>query len=333
MNLKKAMIVETIIIILLLMFIGSQMSKNAWAGKQQEKYKFISPRISKGVLEPKSYLIFNFKPLELDIRNYIAEQKKEDPAQEIGVYVENMRDGASFGILANEGFEPASLNKLPIAIIIMKNIEQGKFTLATKLPITDDDRDTRTGVLYKTTLQEMAIQDLIELMLVESDNTAFRVLARQVTLQDLRDISRYLDYYNETVDTEYPIQNDYAVTPRSTSHLFLSLYLSTILQPEHSEYLLSLLAHTTFDINKEAHIPPEVVVAQKYGSYYVGTEQFFHSCGIMYLDETRIFYCVMTKDIEKDKATEIIGGIVHRIYTYTVQTRDELQKDNPLSEE
>jgi beta-lactamase class A len=330
-RLKGVVILETVIILVLSSFLiwthfinptGSATQQVAYCDKYmyEDKSCLLSPKIYTGILPAESYLIFNFKSLQQDVQNYLVNNNLNSS---VSVYILNMRNDVSFGINANEGFEPASLNKLPIAIIILKKVEKGELTLDTYLPINDIDRDDKSGNLYNTPLDKMKIKDLLYYMLSESDNTAFRVLEEQITFDDLQGLSSYLNYY--TKDIDYTITNHvYEITPKSTANLFLSLYLSTDLKPENSELILSSLTNTAsdeFNVKKVSNLPINVTVADKYGSYYSNDKSFFHDCGIMYIEDSRMFYCVMTKNLDEEIASNTIGAIVNKVYNYVIEKR------------
>jgi hypothetical protein len=88
------------------------------------------------------------------------------------------------------------------------------------------------------------------------------------------------------------------------------------------------LTNTAFDIKKYAQLPDDVTVAQKYGSYHNNGLDYFHSCGIMYIKESRIFYCVMTRKLDREKASEVVGTIVNKLYNYVTKTRNKLDKSS-----
>lgn len=309
-NLKSVILFETIVIIALVVTL-------IWMyPKTQQEYlhskgevRLLSPRVYANILPPESYLILNWNPLRDFINDYITSQELN-----VSVYVLNMRDSASFGINVDEGFEPASLNKLPIAMIILKKVEEGKLSLDTKLPIYDKDKDSKSGTLYAEPVNELSVKDLLYRMLSESDNTAAMVLAEQITTQDIQSLSSYLDYYDK--DTGYTYNTP--LTPRSVSHIFSSLYLSTTLKSEHSEMILSFLTNTpSFDIKKYANLPEDIIVAHKYG---IG-ENCFNDCGILYIQDSRIFYCVMDNNQDQTHAAGVIGTIVNSIYRYVVEAK------------
>lgn len=313
-KLKLIIIFETILIIILIILL--YLTPSIIQPEQLEK-KLLSSKIYTGLLPSENYLILNFKPLEKDIQEYINNQKLN-----ISVFVLNMRDGASFGIDEDYSFEPASLNKLPIAMIILKKIEEGKLSLDTILQIQDKDRDPLSGTLYNESINELSVRDLLYYMLAKSDNAAFKVLGKYVSIEDLQYLSTYINYYNN--DINYTINhppNIYKITPKATGNLFLSLYFSTILKPEHSEMILSYLTNTTFNIKEYAKLPSDIIVAQKHGSYFYENKNYFHSCGILYIKDSRIFYCIMSRDLYREEAYKTVGEIVNKIYNYVVEAK------------
>lgn len=321
---KWLAISEFIAILLLLSFIviNNTVVIDKTPQSHEPKISLLSLRVYSGLLEPKSLLIVNFNPLKEAMADYFTKNNIT-----ASVYVVNLRDGASFGIDERKGFWPASLNKVPLAMMIMRKIEKKELSFDTMLEVRDSDRTNNFGDLYKTKEKQLSLRFVLEKMLKESDNTAFRILLRQLNKEDMSFFLNYLGYH--TTDVELHQQNtseDIAelVTPRSMYNVFSSLYLSTLLNPQDSEYILSLLTKTVFDINKIAGLPDNVVVAQKFGSEYTGDKKYFHSCGIMYINDGRIFYCIMTKDLETEKAIKTIGYAVNMIHKYFVDVRMEL---------
>ena len=104
--------------------------------------------------------------------------------------------------------------------------------------------------------------------------------------------------------------------------------MSTLLEPHNSEYILQKLVNSSFDIHGLAGIPYDVRIAHKFGTYYGEDEEYFHNCGIMYIEDARFFYCVMTKDVTTEEAETIIGSIVHGVYTYVTETRLTLNNES-----
>ena len=84
------------------------------------------------------------------------------------------------------------------------------------------------------------------------------------------------------------------------------------------------MTDTVFYVKKVANIPDNVKVVHKFGEYYNNNNKFFNDCGIIYISQSRIFYCVMIKNVDEEKSVEIIGFIVNQIYNYVNDTRAKL---------
>ncbi|HLC62663.1 MAG TPA: serine hydrolase [Candidatus Nanoarchaeia archaeon] len=315
-RLKWVVAVQVIIILVLLAVTANYYLEENKIEKARNG-GLLSQRIYSGILEPKSFLIVSFAPLKEKINAHIQKNNLN-----VSVYVENFRNGAYMGINERTGFFPASLIKLPIAILIAKKIENGELRFDTMLSIYDSDRTSSFGELYKIKENQLPVGVLLEKMLKESDNTAYRILLRQV---DAGDFQLILDYYGIDVNADFEegetAERPNLLSPKAMSTLFSSLYFSTVLEPENSERLLSLLSDSAFDVKKAANIPNDVAIAHKFGeTYYVGY-RYFHDCGIMYIGETRIFYCIMTEDLNEKQATEAISFIVNETYHYVKETK------------
>ncbi|MBI5391545.1 serine hydrolase [Candidatus Woesearchaeota archaeon] len=272
---------------------------------QEKTGFFLSPRITSGLLEEKSYLIMNFEPLRLELQEYIKEKKIN-----VSVYIENIRNGASMGINANNKYYPLSLTKVPIAIAIMQGVEKGRLGLNQEIPITEEDKKkTWDGDIDHIKEDQLQIHVLLEKMLQASDNAPAVTLLHYIDVHDLQvllnyypiDLRAYLSYVNMSAPS---------ITARSMANIFRSLYLSTTLNTEHAAYILSLLANSTMNINEVAHLPPKVVVAHKYGI----DAKNFHDCGILYDNEIRRVYCILTKADSTQQAIDTTGEILNRAY-------------------
>jgi beta-lactamase class A len=201
-------------------------------------------------------------------------------------------------------------------------VQDGKLSLDTKLPITAADRDSSSGSLWaKKNIIMLSVRELLYYMLAESDNTATWVLQNPMTKEDIEQLTNYVGYYsNDIKSQELPLKTT-EITPKSVANIFSSLYLSTVLNPEYSELILSDMTNSSFDIKKYAQLPEKVVISQKHGFHYLDDGSFYHSCGIIYVEDSRFFYCVMTQDISDEKAPEVIGTIVNKLYNFILEGR------------
>jgi hypothetical protein len=139
-------------------------------------------------------------------------------------------------------------------------------------------------------------------------------------MDDLQHLSSYLNYYPDGISFmnyfSQSVNETVMVTPKSATNAFISLYLSTDLKPENSELVLNDLLNTSLNMKKYSQLPENITLVNKYADYYDFNSEFFHDCGIMYIGESRILYCIMTENLNQNQAPEIIGNIINKIYNY-----------------
>jgi len=318
LKIKWLVTFESVLILLLLALLLSYFFKYSQLKNIGENSGLLSPRVYAGLLEPKSFLIVNFSPLQEKIQSHIG-------SKNVSVYLRNLRNGASMGINEKMGYFPASLIKIPLAILVMEKVENGELGMDAVLPVTASDKSNTSGVLYKTDKKELPVHTLIEKLLKDSDNTAYDVLFNQVKEKEMVLLFDYFDVNIPPIPSQTsPNANTILVSPKTMSNIFSSLFFSTLLNPMDSEYLLGLMTETAFDIKKIAGIPEGIIISQKYGVYYYDNRKYFHSCGILYIQKSRIFYCVMTKDMGEGEAVQTIAYVLNQTQHYVIEEKAEL---------
>ncbi len=315
MRIKKIIIIFIIILSIWLIWnIRSQYEKS-----EKLKNGLLGPGVYLGVYAEKNDIIDNLIPLEVGIQNYI-----QDNNLNASVYIASLRNGNAININGETEYYPLSLSKLPIAILIMQKIEVGKLSLNTKLPIKDENRIYSPYGFYNTTAKELSINELMESMLKKSDNTAFKVLSDQIEESDLNRSLAYFSfniapYHNWTEPTE-------KINTQIMANILISLYGSTVLNIKDSEYILQLLSESIFDIKNISGMPEDVKITHKWGENNDEYSYYFHDCGIVYFKKHRALYCIMTKDLDRQKAIDFISLILKNIYKYQ-------EMESSLSEE
>lgn len=105
------------------------------------------------------------------------------------LYFEYLNTGANISINQDVRILPASLIKVPLAMAVMKKIEKGDWKLYNELILTKEDRDNEWGEVYKRPIgSPITVEKLIEEMLLNSDNTAYRILYRNLSMDEVRDV-------------------------------------------------------------------------------------------------------------------------------------------------
>ena len=161
-----------------------------------------------------------------------------------------------------------------------------------------------------------------QLTLTESDNTAYNVLLGQLKGQELNDVYKNLDI---SITIRPKEEKKYLrVSPKNYSSIFRSLYLSSSLSEENSNYILKLLTQTISKDKIVAGVPDTIKVAHKIGVFeeFDTSQDIFIDCGIIYAPNRPYILCVFVFGTD-EQAKKHIFYISKMIYEYISQVKSE----------
>jgi beta-lactamase class A len=260
--------------------------------------------------------LINFVDLRSKLRSYHAHTQEP-----LGIYFEYLPSGVSIGIDEKQTFVLASLLKVPMVMGVYKHMENHEITRDTVLTVEQSDIDPFFGDLWKRGLGvKLTVDELIKLSLIDSDNTAQKLLFRTSPALTIENVFDSLDIPKERND-DLPV-----VSPKNYSSILRSLYLSSYLSREHSNEILDILTRTKFNDKLPAQLPPNIKVAHKIGVHLDknSSASIYTDCGIVYVPKRPYILCIMVKSDEKT-ATKDISEISKIVFDY-VNTRDVPKK-------
>jgi len=121
--------------------------------------------------------------LEKELR---AIDAKTDGA--LGVYVKRLADGAEANYRADELFYLSSTVKVPVAVALLKRVEEGKLKLDQELVLQRSDYVDGSGdVLWKEPGTSLKVSYLLDRMLTQSDSTATDMLIRLMGVDSMNE--------------------------------------------------------------------------------------------------------------------------------------------------
>lgn len=195
---------------------------------------------------------------------------------DIGIYVKDLKTGASVSVNGDTVFPTASIVKVPILIGIMDKISNGEMKFHQQMLYTDslyysEGDDVLSAFKDSSTIE---LGKVITLMLSFSDNCA------SLWLQGLSGggerINKILDslgYRDTRVNSRTPgrrpIWEVYGwgqTTPREAVSLMERIVKGEMINKEASEKMLRLLGRQYWDEEALSQIPPDVFVASKSGA-------------------------------------------------------------------
>ncbi len=289
----------------------------------QTEHHLINPLLACELPQDKG--LDEYSQLEQKVNNLIQEEKDNNATGNVSVYL--IRSGRWVGINENAQYEPASMLKVVLMIAYFKDSETRSGLLSTKLLYTEGMKDTAAGIPYQATSSlavgnSYRVDELIDKMIIESDNVAMNILLSGVNESALADV--YTDLGIEGPDNA---TSTYTISAKSYSLFFRILYNATYLDQKDSEHALELLSKTKFDDGLVAGVPKGTLVSHKYGERVTafpgglisGVE--LHDCGFIYPkgEAKPYFLCVMTKGGTQSSAQKIISDISSFVYGQLVK--------------
>ncbi len=100
---------------------------------------------------------------------------------DVSLYAKNLETGQTYGIRENDPVRTASTIKLPIMIECFFEAGEGKLDWKQPITITEDEKVSGSGIAQELSNGDvLPIRDLVDLMIVLSDNTATNLILNRV---------------------------------------------------------------------------------------------------------------------------------------------------------
>ena len=140
------------------------------------------------------------------------------PALETGISVQSYLDNLQININADNNFDAASTNKIPVAIYALHKIHHGELS-------------------FDTDIYGLSLKETIELMIIQSDNQAWENLLSYFGIQAIKEYLAPLgiaSFYN----------NDQNIISPQDSAKLLRLSQTGALDKDTAEYLTNIMAQS-----------------------------------------------------------------------------------------
>jgi beta-lactamase class A len=267
--------------------------------KLKETHPLISPARS---LYDKDDLIVNVQPLREEL------QKIGDKDPNVSIYFEFLNTGANIAVNKDMAVWPASLMKIPIAMAVMKKIEDGNWQIDSQLVLFQEDKDERFGRMYEMPVgTHFTIEELLLEMLSKSDNTARGILMRNLEKGDIEEVLNHLG-----IEDIYNTENE--ITGKKYSIFWRSLFASSYLSEEHSQELIKIMAKSETNNYLSGGVPKNIIFSHKIGVIY--EDNIYADSGIVYVPERPYVLTVMTQGHSQEEAEKIMQDISQKTYDY-----------------
>ncbi|OGX14816.1 MAG: hypothetical protein A2166_05895 [Omnitrophica WOR_2 bacterium RBG_13_41_10] len=302
-TLTRIVIIPTLLLVLFLAYL----SFKDWSGyfdfpKRQLEYK--KRKIAWSLLEAginKEILSFNGKP---------------------GSTIKDLSNNWQIKINPNGSFPAASLVKIPIMAACFYAVNEGRLKLDENLQLRTKDKVLGSGNLKNLASGRLfSIQQLLEIMITESDNTATNMLIERIGFDYLNDCFKKIGLKNTNISRKMMDfksrrhGRENFTTASDLAFILEEIYRNKLINRKYSQKCLGLLKKQNIRDRIPSRLPQEICVAHK-----TGLERgICHDVGIIFTHRTNILICVLTKHNNKTArlAKNFIARVAFLTYRYT----------------
>jgi len=214
----------------------------------------------------------------------------------IGIAVEDLATGMTSGVNEGASLPAASTIKIPVMVEVFRQMSTGRIDLNKRIHLLKGDRDWGSGDMADSRIGSVkSVEQLLWLMIDDSDNTATNMLIRLVgrqrvnqTMSKLGLRSTRLNDYIRTSDSE--IRYSLRSSPHDMVTLLDSIARSKLVDVWSSREMLAILTGQTHNSLLPQPLPRQLKIAHKTGSLH----DTLNDVGIVYLDQEPYVIAVMT---------------------------------------
>jgi beta-lactamase class A len=230
----------------------------------------------------------------------------------VGIAIEDLATGETSGINANANLPAASTIKIPVMVEVFKQMEAGALDLNTTVTMEASDRDWGWGDMADAAIgTQRTVNQLLWLMITQSDNTATNMLIRTVGRAHINRTmaalgmrqTRLSDYIRSESDS---IRYALRTSPKDMLTLLDKIARERLVDEWSSREMLAILAGQHHNGLLPAPLPAGLKIAHKTGSLH----DTLNDVGIVYRDNEPYVIAVMTTQLPD---LDLGRAFIHRV--------------------
>jgi beta-lactamase class A len=230
----------------------------------------------------------------------------------VGIAIEDLATGETSGVNANANLPAASVIKIPVMVEVFKQMEAGALDLNTTVDLVASDRDWGWGDMADAPIgTERTVNQLLWLMITQSDNTATNMLIRTVGRVHINHTmaalgmrqTRLSDYIRSESDS---IRYALRTSPKDMLSLLDKIARERLVDEWSSREMLAILAGQHHNGLIPAVLPAGLKIAHKTGSLH----DTLNDVGIVYRDNEPYVIAVMTTQLSD---LDLGRAFIHRV--------------------
>ena len=218
----------------------------------------------------------------------------------VGLSVIHIESGKTISLNGKSQLPLYSVFKLPLAIAVLKDVEENRLRLDQKVQVTPAEIVAGTPentALWKKPIS-VTVEQLIDYSIARSDNTSAEKLLQLIggpgkVTERMRSLGFLnLDIHSTVAEYVKTRQNPNVGSAEDLASLLVQLHQGKLLQPAQTNLLIGFMEHAKTGLNRlRGNLPAGTVVADKTGSgeknVATGTAKATNDIGIITLPQSR----------------------------------------------
>jgi beta-lactamase class A len=283
---------------------------NQYVIKRLDQFQYIRPVVSidQATESPE------YAPMKAELTAIVQALKDSGKALQVSVYLNDFEKGRWTAINPDEQYRPASLLKLGLLLAVLRQEELSPGFLNQTLSLSPQDTVGQQNQVFAAQTirlrQQYTVRELLEYMVVHSDNNASRLLAANLNPAIITELFKELELPEVNFD-----RTRYLLNAGQTSAFLRAIFNSTLLSPEKSEYAASLLHRSAFDQGFSSGFPSSTKVWHKFGEWNDPTGVFeLHQTAVFFIGNKPYLLTVMTRGTNPEHLSKVLQAMAEAVY-------------------
>ncbi len=239
-----------------------------------------------------------------ELKKLISDYTTKLPGK-YGVTYIDLATGEMVNVNDKVEYIAASTSKLPVNVLLYKNIEAGKINLEDKLVYMKEDLEPGTGTIIGSAFgTEYTVRETSKLAMRKSDNCGVNMLIRLLGIENVRN-------YIDKVGGQVHYGKTHRSCPYDMAQIAQDLYKLYLNNEDVYGELLNNMENSDWHDRIDAKLPKDIKVAHKIGNQ-TSTR---NDVGIVFATHPYVL-SIMSDNVNIDAATKSIADLSKKIYDF-----------------
>lgn len=181
-------------------------------------------------------------------------------------FFEDLKSGYVYGYNENVSMTAAGCMKLPIAVSLIKAVENKKVDFMDKIRIETSDKVYGTGIIHEFNEREYTVFELMVIMLIQSDNTAANKIIDIIGMEQINEDIIAMGLKNTRLNRKTSdertaiIDVENITTAYDLSKIWKHLSNGTFLNKDNGQMLIDILRRQQIKNKLALYIPDDLKI-------------------------------------------------------------------------